>query len=135
MVYLHFNLFLNTLSAVKKISFILICLSFLNAFSQKQNSTAPSKPIAFDLNRKIEDKSGKLITDSKEKIKYFENRQKQINSHKSNNKSTNSLTPVYLCSNGTFEEFQAVGTANFLNDFLYAEDELLNPIQCRSLNA
>jgi gliding motility-associated-like protein len=120
---------------LKKISFIIICLSFLHTFSQKQNQTTTSKPIAFDLNKKIEDKSGKLITDPKEKIKYFENRQKQIDSHKSNNKSTNSLTPVYLCSNGTFEEFQANGSANFLNDFLYAEDGLLNPIQCRTLNA
>lgn len=122
---------------MKKIYTILICLFFINAFSQKQNQLGTSKIVSFDFNKKIEDKNGKLITDKKEKIKYFENRQKQIDllKNKKNHKITNGLTPVYLCSNGTFEEFQTIGSTNFLNDFLYAEDDLLNPIQCRSLDA
>ena len=119
---------------MKKIYFLLISLFFINAFSQKQSSSLKTYP--FDLNKKIEDKTGKLITDKKEKIKYFENKQKQIDIHKNKNshKTFSSLTPVYLCSNGTFEEFQTIGSTNYLNDFLYVENELLNPIQCRSLD-
>ena len=121
---------------MKKIYFLIISLFYINAFSQKQNQSSSLKNYSLDINKKIEDKNGKLITDKKERIKYFENRQKQIDLNNKNHYKTNSvLTPVYLCSNGTFEEFQTIGSTNYLNDFLFVEDDLLNPIQCRSLDA
>jgi gliding motility-associated-like protein len=114
---------------------ILLFLFVLNTCAQTQNQTNALEITSADLDKKIEDKNGKLITDRTEKINYFKNRQKQIELLKKNSSFSKILTPVYLCSNGTFEEFETVSGTNFLNDFLYAEDGLLNPVQCRNLDA
>ena len=69
---------------MKKICFLIISLFYINSFSQKQNQSSSLKNYSLDINKKIEDKNGKLITDKKERIKYFENRQKQIDLNNKN---------------------------------------------------
>ncbi|MBC7524926.1 MAG: T9SS type B sorting domain-containing protein [Flavobacterium sp.] len=122
---------------MKKIFILFFTFLVLNIFSQNQVTTANSTIQSVYINKKIEDANGNLITSINEKIKYFENKQKQLFRLSQKNKflkTTTALTPVYLCSNGAFEEFSTVGTNNFLNDFLYTEGEVLNPIQCKNLN-
>ena len=112
---------------------ILFCSFYVNSFSQTLKNSI-EVDTTFNRYKKIEDANGKLITNAKERDTYFKNRQNKINKINSL-KSVNTLTPVYLCSNGTFEEFETIASNNYLKDFLYFEDDLLNPLQCRSLNA
>lgn len=115
--------------------YILLLLFVLNTNAQTQIQTHTSEINSFDLSKKIEDKNGKLITDKKEQINYYKNKQKQIDFLKKNSNTSIVLTPVFLCSNGTFEEFTTISGTNFLNDFSYTQGGLLNPIQCKNLEA
>lgn len=111
--------------------YLLLIFFFTYTISFSQNQTTNS----FDLTKKIEDANGNLITDTKEKIKFYKKKQSLIDIQQKKFNSNKALTPVYLCSNGTFEEFQTVSGVNILNDFLYTQNDLLNPLQCRDLNA
>lgn len=109
--------------------FALFILSFTTINAQVNN--LPKKYV-FEENIKIEDEKGKLITDSVRRIEYLIKKQKRIENNILNNSKASTLTPVPLCINGSFEQFQTILGSNVLSDFEYAVTELDNPIQCKS---
>lgn len=112
---------------------ILVFLVFSCAFSQQIGKFQTHKNIT--PSKQIEDRNGKIITDSVEKKLYLLKRQEAIhlnNSHKI--PAAKLQTAVHLCSNGNFEEFQTVGTDNVLTNFAYTTGDPLNPMQCKSID-
>lgn len=108
---------------MKKITCILVILFSISAFSQKQENLI------------IEDNNGIIITDSIQIISYLKKRQDEINLNTKNNIPFSKLQPaVHLCSNGNFEEFEAVGGTNVLKNFQYIVGEPSSPKQCKSIN-
>ncbi len=118
---------------MNKIIIATLLFFFCNSYSQKKESI-PSKTPAYDLSRKVEDSNGHLITDSIEKINYFKALEKRIATAKSQLIAKSVPNAVYLCSNGNFEEYETISGDNYLKDYRYIQADLLNPIQCRSIN-
>jgi gliding motility-associated-like protein len=122
---------------MKSVYAIFATLFFISAYSQidKQKESTSNKAAYYKKHIKIEDQNGKLITDSIAREAYFLNREKYLTqAHKNNNPSTLNLTPVPLCTNGTFEEFETISGANVLKNFQFAIGDPLNPIQCKSVD-
>uniref|UniRef100_UPI002610B204 hypothetical protein n=1 Tax=Flavobacterium sp. TaxID=239 RepID=UPI002610B204 len=106
--------------------------------AQNKNSNTNLKVTttqSIDLNQKVEDRKGHLITDLKEKAIYLKALQERQNEEKTrNSKATSSLVPVYLCNNSGFEEFESISGENVLKNFLYTSSNPSNPTQCKSDN-
>lgn len=128
-----FNLQDNFYTMKIKIFLILFfcCINFL--MSQSINDSI--EKINYLKNVKIEDANGRLLTSLEEKQEFLNQRNLKIKGLQSKqiNKNVNSLTPVYLCSNGTFEEYSQVSGNNIVKDFEFVENDLLNPAQCRDI--
>ncbi|MBC7640852.1 MAG: hypothetical protein H7174_00710, partial [Flavobacterium sp.] len=85
--------------------------------------------------QKFEDKNGKLITDPKIIEEYLKKRQRNLELSSKQSVSRNSIqTPVQMCTNGGFEEFQTTSSINYLTNFEYTTTDVQNPIQCQSVN-
>lgn len=86
-------------------------------------------------NRKIEGRDGKLITDPFIRKAFFEKEQQYLDKiAKIALKTKTSLPPVYLCANGSFEEYETISGLNYLKDFEYTFGEPLNPMQCQLID-
>lgn len=83
----------------------------------------------------IEDRHNHITNDSTERL-IFERKQKlAIKENSSNSFKRSTLqTPVHLCSNGNFEEFENVNGSNVLKHFQYTYANPINPTQCKSTN-
>jgi gliding motility-associated-like protein len=104
--------------------FALILLLLTNIlFSQ---STNPKKI-------KLEDSKGNLITDSIQLTNFFSKRNAEIEANKKL-RFRASLSPVHLCSNNNFEEFENNSGTNVLKNFLYTTADPINPTQCVTPN-
>lgn len=83
---------------------------------------------------KIEDKNGCLITDAAQRQLYFAKKIRQSDSlAQVSRRSALVQVSSPLCSNGGFEEFEAVGGFNMLKNFAYMPGDPDNPIQCKSI--
>lgn len=114
---------------------ILLSLTFTSVFSQNKGlENIRTNYSLVQKNRKLEDRSGHIITDSIKRKIFFEN-EKKYNDLVSKRvlKSTLVQTAVPLCSNGTFEEFETISGSNFLKDFEYTFGDPLNPMQCQNI--
>ncbi len=119
---------------MKKIVLASLFLFLINSYSQKKENPK-STLVTYDLTRKVEDRNGHLITDTIEKLKYLkEIEQQRALRKKSAYRTTSNTTPVYLCANGSFEEYETTSGNNYLTNFAYVEGGLLNPVQCRDLD-
>lgn len=49
-------------------------------------------------------------------------------------KNIQNLTPVHLCSNGSFEEFESISSRNYLKHYNYFISDVSNPTECLSVN-
>jgi len=114
---------------------LLLLLFVLRTNAQTGINLQTSEINSFDFEKKIEDKNGKLITNNTEKTNYYKNKQKQLDFYNKKVHHTIALSPVFLCANGSFEEFETISGTNFLKNFSYAQGGLLNPIQCKNLDA
>lgn len=113
----------------------LLCLLILT-FAYGQDKTPTSKQaktrFSFPTNVRIEDRNGRLITDSLQREAYFLKKQARIDQMRQNaSRSVNQLA-VPLCYNGNFEEFETVGGNNVLTHFQYTLGDAQNPIQCKT---
>lgn len=104
---------------------LLFLLFHLTLFSQNNNQTNNNQSLQ---NHKIlEDKKGHLITDPVQRKLLLKKSEEEM---ALNNKKQSTLTPVYLCSNSYFEEFETVNGVNVLKHFLYTTVNPSNPTQC-----
>ncbi|CAM3527525.1 T9SS type B sorting domain-containing protein [Flavobacterium saliperosum] len=111
--------------------FLVGCLLFSTLlFSQNTNPNRISDNSLFKT-KIIEDRNGKIITDSVQRALYFLKRQEELNvNNKSTSTSRATLTPAHLCSNSNFEEFEIASGATVLKHFLYTTANPINPTQC-----
>lgn len=99
------------------------------------NPKSNTSNYSFSKNIKIEDEHGHLITDSIKRLEYIVKRQKKIELNKTKRiVNAQVLTPVPLCSNGSFEEFETISGTNILKSFQHIDSEPENPIQCKSVS-
>lgn len=103
---------------------ITIVLVLISAVLYSQNTT---KNIT--KHNKFEDKYGNLVTDTiiQKNILIKKNVEIELNKKK---QFLATLTPVHLCSNNNFEEFQNSSNINVLKNFLYTVEDPQNPTQC-----
>ncbi|MEC4049444.1 T9SS type B sorting domain-containing protein [Flavobacterium sp. SUN046] len=119
---------------MKKIVLATLFLFLINSYSQKKENSK-SVDITYDLTRKVEDRNGHIITDTIEKLKYLKEIEKQrALRKKATHRTTSNITPVYLCANGSFEEYETISDDNYLTNYVFIEGVLLNPAQCRIIN-
>lgn len=115
-------------------SFIIVCL--LNSlFSYSQVNETNNIHFSFNKNINIEDENGHIITDSVKRFEYLKKKQARIDANNQRKSILSGLTPVPLCTNGTFEEFETVSSTNVLTSFQHIDSEPGNPIQCKSVSA
>lgn len=113
---------------------IIFCL-FLFASAFGQNNDLTNEYLAKQKNRKLEDRNGRLITDSIQRKAFFDKEKNYIESNNQRNlRSALAQTPVPLCINGTFEEFETIGGTNYLTNFEYTFGDPLNPMQCQPIH-
>lgn len=106
---------------------LLFLLFNLTLFSQNTPKTSSTK--AHQSHKITEDKKGHIITDPAQlKLLLKKSEEEML----LNNKKQSTLTPVYLCSNSHFEEFETVSGVNVLKDFLYTTVNPMNPTQCET---
>ncbi len=82
--------------------------------------------------RKIEDSTGRLISDPAEAKRYLTVLEKRDAS-----RSARVVAPqvaVELCNNGNFEEFESISGSNYLKNFRYTWGEPSSPTQCKVLS-
>ena len=117
---------------MKNFIFIIVFIFSISTFSQNQENTVNVNTIE---NSIIEDFNGKIITDSLQRIAFFKMRQDEVDLNSKNKMPFSKLQPaVHLCSNGNFEEFEAVAGNNVLKNFQYITGRPSSPMQCKSLN-
>jgi gliding motility-associated-like protein len=107
-----------------------------SSFAQNTTQIENTNPYLKFGSNKIEDKNGHLITDSITRLAFFTKRQEEINFHNKSKSSKKTLgqTPVQICSNGGFEEFETISNNTILKDFKYGIGYPQNPIQCKSVS-
>lgn len=117
---------------MKKYTIILCLFLFASAFGQ--NNDATDQYLSKQKNRKLEDRHGRLITDSIQRKAFFDKEKSYIElNNRRNFRSSLAQTPVPLCTNGTFEEFETIGGVNYLTNFEYTFGDPLNPMQCQMI--
>lgn len=115
---------------------LILLLSLLfSILSFSQNKTSVKETVSFennsfDKNRIIEDRNGNIMADSIERAQFFKRRQQEALNHKNHSHSKATLSPVHLCSNSNFEEFETISGTNMLKNFLYTTTSPMNPTQC-----
>ena len=112
--------------------FIVIALFSISSFAQNTKKNKPISRIPYSKTKKIEDKTGRLITDSLEREAYFIKKRNEVNRIIGTNSSL-AQTAVQICNNGSFEEFETINSINYLKNFQYTVAEPINPIQCSSV--
>jgi len=105
---------------------------FLVSISFAQN-ISPNDTINYLSNGIVENKNGKIITDSRLKEKFLKDRAAKVFLEKKNMKKA-ALTAVEMCSNGGFEQIENVGGKNYLKNFLYTIGDPPGPTQCKSIS-
>jgi gliding motility-associated-like protein len=103
---------------------VTLFLFFTTTFSQN----LPSKQII------IENEKGNIITNSEEKNLFISKIIAKKDFEKSQLLKTNQTqTPVELCTNGGFEQYETVSGSQKLKNFLYTIGDPPGPTQCRSI--
>lgn len=115
---------------MKKYYSLLFFILFSISFAQ---NISTSESINYLSNGIVEDRDGKVITDSHLKEKFLKDRAAKVFLEKKNMKKT-SLNAVEMCSNGGFEQIESVGGKNYLKDFLYTIGDPPGPTQCKSIS-
>ena len=112
---------------MKQLFALVLLLTNFFLFSQNQ-TTKEIKKI------KIEDSNGNLITDSIQIEQFLAKRNTEIEANKKL-RFRATLSPVHLCSNNNFEEFENNSGTNVLKNFLYTVVDPINPTQCATPNS
>lgn len=112
---------------MKQLLALTLLLTSTLLFSQQTN-TKETKNI------KIEDSNGNLITDSIQIANFLAKRNAEIDTNKKL-RFRATLSPVHLCSNNNFEEFENNSGINVLKNFLYSVENPINPTQCATPNS
>jgi len=107
---------------MKQFLALILLLTSTFLFSQQTNTKEKK-------NIKIEDSNGNLITDSIQIANFIAKRNAEIDTN-SKLRFRASLSPVHLCSNNNFEEFENNSGTNVLKNFLYTTADPINPTQC-----
>lgn len=114
---------------MKKFYLFFLFFTYQFIFSQVKNSD----PENYLRNGMFENKSGKIITDHAEKIKFLEARNQKIQLENKNQlKATQPA--VEMCTNGGFEQVENIGGTNFIKNFLYNIGDPPGPTQCKSIS-
>ncbi|OYU82073.1 MAG: hypothetical protein CFE23_01880 [Flavobacterium sp. BFFFF1] len=110
--------------------FLLISSFFLlNAFGQSHTE----KPIPIRPNsRLVENRQGKLILNPVDRKTYLDSLDIVSTAIQKPSRVTLNNTPVNLCSNGGFEEFETINNKNYLKYFSFAIAEPEFPTECKS---
>jgi gliding motility-associated-like protein len=112
---------------------LLLLLLLIGTFSYGQvalNSRVENK--ALDATINIEDEHGYLITDSIARHNYFKEKKTLLDNFNKKSAPLSNQTPVPLCLNGSFEQFETIQNTNYLTDFMYGITDIENPTQCKT---
>ncbi len=114
---------------MKKFYLLIILCFFQKSFAQK----IPLDTSNYLRNGMFENASGKIITNNSEKIKFLQERNRQIQLEKLNMQKATQI-PVEMCTNGGFEQVENIGGTNFIKNFLYNIGDPPGPTQCKSIS-
>lgn len=103
------------------VSFLLFTIFVFGQNNTNSQSTPNEKPLIY-------------ISNNLERENYLKKIKHQVQKNPDILTRNQNLLPVYLCSNGTFEEFETIGTKNYLKYFNYTYTGISNPSQCASVN-